>query len=364
LWEKSTLVALAVLAVSGAAFAQSTVTLSGSINTGIVNTGAASAKAVVGSLGNGANAINLASTEDLGGGLKGGFTGQIRYTATGGDVNSAGTSAGSSLFHAANAFVSGGFGTIRVGKIAEAGNCGLDPWGCTGGAGLSAAAGNAAAGVIGRTAGAAVTGLIGAGTQASSVSFTTPNINGFTASYQTTMTTRVNERSVVNLTYAKGPLSLQFLQTENSGNAAINATLGIPNAVADANGKGTSIGGSYNFGVATLSVWNAKTTAATTNTATATVAATAHAAALGGANIDRDVTAVGVTMPMGAYTLLAGYAKDKKQIAARDTRLAAGVSYALSKRTTIGADVFKDENLWDAKGAAGTGFVLRVGHTF
>ena len=157
---------------------------------------------------------------------------------------------------------------------------------------------------------------------------------------------------------------MQFLQTENSGNAAINATLGIANAVADANGKGTSIGGSYNFGVATLSVWNAKTTAATTNTATATVAATAHAAALGGANIDRDVTAVGVTMPMGAYTLLAGYAKDKKQIAARDTRLAAGVSYALSKRTTIGADVFKDENLWDAKGAAGTGFVLRVGHTF
>ena len=361
---KKTLIALAVLAVSGAAFAQSTVTLSGSINTGIMNTGAAGTKAVVGSLGNGANAINLASTEDLGGGLKGGFTGQIRYTATGGDANSAGTSAGSSLFHAANAFVSGGFGTIRVGKIAEAGNCGLDPWGCTGGAGLSAAAGNPAAGVIGRTAGAAVTGLIGAGTQASSVSFTTPNINGFTASYQTTMTTRVNERSVVNLTYAQGPLSLQFLQTENSGNAAANATLAITNGVADANGKGTSIGGSYNFGVATLSVWNAKTTAATTNTATATVAATAHATALGGANIDRDVTAVGVTMPMGAYTLLAGYAKDKKQIAARDTRLAAGVSYALSKRTTVGADVFKDENLWNAAGAAGTGFVLRVGHTF
>ena len=330
-------------------------TLSGSISTGIINTGAAGAVAGVAHLGNGANAINLASTEDLGGGLKGGFTGQIRYTATGGDVNSSGTSNGSSLFHAANAFVSGGFGTIRVGKIAEAGNCGLDPWACGGGAGLSAAATNSAATVIGRTAGAAVTGLIGAGTQASSVSFTTPTVSGFTASYQTTVTTRVNERSVANITYVQGPLSLQFLQTENSANAAANATLAVPNAVADANGKGTSVGGSYNFGVATVSVWNAKTTASTTAT---------NAAALGGANINRDVTAVGVTMPMGAYTLLAGYAKDKKQIAARDTRLAVGVNYALSKRTTIGADMFKDENLWNAAGAAGTGFVVRVAHTF
>jgi predicted porin len=352
---KKTLIALATLAAAGTAFAQSTVTLSGSINTGIMNTGAAGAKSAVAHLGNGANAINIASSEDLGGGLRGGFTGQIRYTATGGDANSSGTAAGSSLFHAANAFVSGGFGTIRVGKIAEAGNCGLDPWGCTGGAGLSAAATNSAGTVIGRTAGAAVTGLIGAGTQASSVSFTTPTVSGFTASYQTTVTTRVNERSVANITYVQGPLSLQFLQTENSANTGSNATLGITNAVTDANGKGTSIGGSYNFGVATLSVWNAKTTAATTAT---------NATALGGANIDRDVTAVGVTMPMGAYTLLAGYAKDKKQIAARDTRLAAGVSYALSKRTTIGADVFKDENLWNAAGAAGTGFVVRVGHTF
>ena len=44
-----------------------------------MDTGAVGQKAGVASLGNGANAINIASTEDLGGGLKGGFTGQIRY---------------------------------------------------------------------------------------------------------------------------------------------------------------------------------------------------------------------------------------------------------------------------------------------
>ncbi len=339
-------------------------TISGGISTGIINTGAAGTSAVAAAFGNGANAININSTEDLGGGLRGGFTSQIRFSGATGDMNSSGTSNGSSLFHAANAFVSGGFGTVRVGKIAEASNCGLDPWGCGGGAGMNAGVASSAATVIGRTAGPGTTGTIGAGTQANSVSFTTPTINGFSASYQTTVSTRVNERSVVAVNYAKGPLTVQFLQTENSVNAAGNTTLAVTNAVADANGKGTSIGGSYNFGVATLAVWNAKTTAATTNTVSSTATATAHATALGGANYDRDITAVAATMPMGAYTLLAGYAKDKKQIAARDTKIAVGVNYALSKRTTLGADVFKDEALWNAAGAAGTGFAARIAHTF
>ena len=325
-----------------------------------MNTGAASAVTGVSALGNGANAIDIVTREDLGGGMNAGFTSQIRFSSATGDMNSSGTSNGSSLFHAANLYVGGGFGTVRVGKIAEASNCGLDPWGCTGGAGLNAGAANSASTVVGSTAGASISGTIGAGTQANSISFTTPTINGFSASYQTTVSTRVNERSVVNVSYAQGPLSLQFLQTENSVNAAGNTTLALNAspatnlAVGDGNGKGTSIGGSYNFGVATLSVFNAKTTRTTTTNVTG----------LGGANIDRDVTAIGATVPMGAYTLLAGYAKDSKQIAARDTRIAAGVNYALSKRTTLGADVFKDENLWDAKGAAGTGFIIRARHTF
>jgi predicted porin len=352
---KKTLIALATLAAAGTAFAQSSVTISGSISAGIMNSGAAAAETVATHLGNGANAINIITTEDLGGGMNAGFDSQIRFNAVTGDMNSSGTAAGSSFFHAANVRVGGAFGTIRVGKIAEAGNVAFDPWGATSGAGFTAGASGAAAAVIARTVGAGTSALIGAGTQANSVSYTTPTINGFSASVQTTVSTRVNERQVVNLSYAKGPLTVQYLTTKNSGNAASNSTLAVTNAVADANGKGTSIGASYNFGVATVALFNAKTTAATT---------AAHATALGGANFDRDVTALTATVPMGAYTLLAGYAKDSKQIAARDTKLAAGVNYALSKRTTIGADVFKDEALWDASGAAGTGFTLRARHTF
>ena len=183
-----------------------------------MDTGRAGEKAGVASLGNGANAINIASSEDLGGGLRGGFTGQIRYSAATGDVNSAGpavltttpfSSSGNQLLHAANAFISGGFGTVRVGKIAEAGSCAFDPWGCTAGAGLMA----------GSTGG--VNALVGAGTQANSVSYATPTINGFSDGYQTTVTNpdRAKERSVLNLNYSKGPLAVGLVQVKGGGNS-------------------------------------------------------------------------------------------------------------------------------------------------
>jgi predicted porin len=338
---KKTLIALATLAAAGTAFAQSSVTLSGSINVGVMDTGRAGEKAGVASLGNGANAINIASSEDLGGGLRGGFTGQIRYSAATGDVNSAGlapitnnvaSSSGNQLLHAANAFISGGFGTVRVGKIAEAGSCAFDPWGCTAGAGLMA----------GSTGG--VNALVGAGTQANSVSYATPTINGFSGGYQTTVTNpdRAKERSVLNLNYAKGPLAVGLVQVKGGGNSL------APNPTAAAIGTTGNnvdltqnfVGARYNLGFATLGVSNSKTELAGVTSA--------------------DVNTLSATAPMGAYTLLAGFAKDKTKAANADTRTAVGVNYALSKRTTLGADLFKAE----AGANTGNGFVLRVGHTF
>jgi predicted porin len=342
---KKTLIALAVLAVSGAAFAQSTVTLSGSINVGVMDTGRAGEKAGVASLGNGANAINIASTEDLGGGLKGGFTGQIRYSAATGDMNSAGpalltpttASSANQLLHAANAFISGGFGTIRVGKIAEAGSCAFDPWGCTAGAGLMAGSAGG------------VSALVGAGTQANSVSYATNTISGFSAGYQTTVTNpdRARERSVLNLNYAQGPVTLAYVQVKGGGNSLAPLPTGAAIATTgdNLNLKQDFIGARYNLGVATVGISNSKTQLAGTTTA--------------------DITALTAVAPMGAYTLLAGYAKAKTgtgytATALNDTRTAVGVNYALSKRTTLGADLFKAE----AGAGTGNGFVVRVGHTF
>jgi hypothetical protein len=62
---------------------------------------------------------------------------------------------------------------------------------------------------------------------------------------------------------------------------------------------------------------------------------------------------------MGAITVLAGYNKDSQAAATADTKVSLGMNYALSKRTTLGADLFKAEKAGD-----GTGFVARVRHNF
>ena len=209
---KKTLIALAVLAVSGAAFAQSTATISGSISTGVLKTGLAGSKLGVAQLGNGANAINIVTAEDLGGGMRGGFDSQMRFSAITGDANSSGN--GNALFHGANAYLSGGFGTLRAGKIIEASNCAYDPWVCTGGAGTMAAA----AGTL--------SALTAAGSQSSSASYATPSMGGFSASFQTTISTRTNERQVMALSYANGPLTALYLNAKNGGASAGNAALG------------------------------------------------------------------------------------------------------------------------------------------
>ncbi|PVE07638.1 porin [Limnohabitans sp. Rim28] len=312
------------MAAAGTAFAQSTATISGSISVGVMDTGAAGATAAVSTLGGGANAINIVTVEDLGGGLRGGFDSQMRFNAATGDRNSSGT--GAALLHGANVYLSGGFGTVRMGKIIEANNCAFDPWACTGGAGFAAGAPGT------------ISTLIAAQTIANSVSYATPTVNGFSGSYHTSVSARTNERSVMSLNYGKGPLSAQYLQSKNSVNIAGDVAGAA--SITDVAGQGTSVGASYNFGVARLSAVNAKTE----NAAGATTA---------------DITAVTASMPMGAYTLLAGYAKDKKRAATADTKLAIGANYALSKRTTLGADLFKQEQV-----GGSTGFVVRARHNF
>ena len=321
MWGKSSIVALAVLAVSGAAFAQSTATISGSISYGIQNSGAAGAKTIGQSLGGGANAITISTREDLGGGMNAGFVGEMRFSSVTGDVGGNGNDPTTQLFHQTNAYIGGGFGTVRLGKIAEANNCAFDPWGCTGQQGLASG-----------PAGTGTSILIGAQGNASSVRYESRTFNGFSGSYQTTMTNRTEERTTLSLNYAKGPIVAQFLQT--------NGGIGNTIAANDVKAQGTSIGASYNFGVARLSVVNAKT-----ENAAGTVTA--------------DTTGLGLTVPMGATTLLAGYAKNKKAAATADTKLTVGANYALSKRTTVGADVFKQDSI-----GGGTGFGVRARHTF
>jgi hypothetical protein len=364
---KKTLIALATLAAAGTAFAQSTATISGSISVGVVDTGAAGDAAQVTSLGGGANAISISTAEDLGGGMRAGFSGVIRFSAASGDRASAGN--GNALFHEANAYLTNSMGTLRIGKIAEASQCGFDPWGCTGGAAMAAGSGINGDG----------RGLIGARAIQNAVSLSTPVINGFSATYLTSMSAnagaqaaasatnpgqlvgRTFERTNLSLNYANGPLTAQIISITGDVNTAGDWTSHRPAndfdslavAAADTKSKQQGVAVGYNFGVARLNVTNA-----VTKTSTGTKAF--------------DITTISGSMPMGAYTLLAGYSKNNAPgVAANlDTKISAGVNYALSKRTTIGADVFKAEQVGVSiagtatPGNAGTGFALRARHTF
>jgi len=274
------------------------------------------------------------TVEDLGGGLKGGFDSQIRFNAASGDVGSFGN--GNALFHSANAYVGGSFGTVRVGKIAEATLCAFDPWGCTGGA--STVAGQSG------TIGAAGSGLVGALAVQNAVSYATPSIAGFSASYLTSVSTLANERQVLSLNYANGPFAAQVLRTDGNTNGMNNGANGAPATVpTDSKGEATGVAASYDFGVAKLNVTNSVTKSSA------------------GAKT-WDITTVGASVPMGAITVLAGYTQAKKigtTTGANDTKIALGANYALSKRTTLGADVFEQEQV-----GGSTGFVLRARHTF
>lgn len=110
--EKS-LIALAVLAASGAAMAQSSVTLFGIVDTGVSyvdNASGSDAKYGVHSSGNATSRLGLRGTEDLGGGLKAGFwlEGEI--------FGDNGNASGFDFKRESTVRLSGNFGEVRLGR--------------------------------------------------------------------------------------------------------------------------------------------------------------------------------------------------------------------------------------------------------
>ena len=111
---KKSLIALAVLASSGAAMAQSSVTLFGIVDTGIgyVNKANAAGDSKYGmyTSGNATSRLGFRGVEDLGGGLKAGFwlEGELF-----GDV---GNSSGFDFKRRSTVSLSGGFGEVRLGR--------------------------------------------------------------------------------------------------------------------------------------------------------------------------------------------------------------------------------------------------------
>jgi len=99
---KKTLIALAVLAASGASFAQSTVTLSGVYGVGITKTAGS-----VSALGQTDGGLTISVSEDLGGGMKVAAAQTLAFGKQGSNV----TADGGSIT------VSGGFGAAKFGTV-------------------------------------------------------------------------------------------------------------------------------------------------------------------------------------------------------------------------------------------------------
>jgi predicted porin len=127
---KKTLFALATLAtVAGAASAQSSVTLSGSVDLGVVRE---NSEYTMRPAGSSRSNVSLSGVEDLGGGLKAGFYLNHRFDPSTGNVASSAPGGGTPFWRQGWLQLMSGFGDVRIGKMLpplQEFNGGYEPWG-------------------------------------------------------------------------------------------------------------------------------------------------------------------------------------------------------------------------------------------
>jgi len=224
---KKTLIALAALAAAGATLAQSSVTIYGRMDLGMssvdttVGTGGTTAgTGEAFSLAGTQNArtssrLGFRGTEDLGGGLRAGFTYEIGINAD--RSTPAGASpADNAQTRLANLSLSGGFGTVVVGTFMNAFDTarGFSPATGVGGA--------VPGGDFTQAHGAALTERFDSRTQ-NAIAYVSPAFNGFTLSagvVNEEVTTvpaagaadmrRKYDGFILGLNYSQGPLAAQF----------------------------------------------------------------------------------------------------------------------------------------------------------
>ncbi len=308
--ERASAVALAALA-STAAFAQSSVTISGGIDAGIGRSTTNNTDTSVTSVAIPRNNITFSGTEDLGGGLKASFGLQHRFNPA------SGANPYAALFEQAYASVSGGFGTVKAGRFTGvfAGASGAtDPWG-TDSSGIAPKSTFATARYDGQ------------------VAYSSPSFNGVTVSAQinpqanqAVAATNVQDGKELAVAYAAGAAYANVATREDNNKD-----------------KYVSVNGSYDLGVAKLFAGYAKKD-------------------VFGSTADIKSTLIGVSMPMGATVVSAGYRKITIAGGTPDeSRFALRAQYNLSKRTAVVGDVYKDSQTGTT---FQTGYYAGLRHTF
>lgn len=382
---KKTLIALAAVAASTGAMAQSTVSISGLLeispasNAKITTQTSPSAESITNknSRVGGPNSwstsvLTISGTEDLGGGLRASF---LLMSGAGTQPNSTSNALDTGIGNRQRTLsLAGNFGTVTFGRFIPAAAAGFHAFS---GAGSSTLAGSIyglsqsnsnANGDFGFNG--LHTSAVNFERQNNLIQYTSPTMNGFTvnvayANNKNDLSGTANQgatsgkQTSLHVGYTAGPLSvgvgINSRKDEKEGTAAT-----IEKADADLQW----IGASYDFGVARVFATHATRDDKTSTGAAALTAVT-----------DIKVTGFGVSVPVGAFTLRASTytGKDKRGSAATDDMKLSGnqlsVSYALSKRTTVVAAMGKNEYKRDGSASTAatrkvTASTLAVNHTF
>jgi predicted porin len=321
-------------AVSGTAFAQSSVTIYGRLDVGMNNqkttltekVGATSTSSytkgnnLVNEDGLSTGLLGFKGTEDLGGGLKANFVHEMDLDM---DVGALGVAAGRD----STLGLSGGFGEVRLGRS-------YTPLFST--IGASDVFGTTGAGTVNQF------GMANTGVRVSNAFFyTSPNFSGVTVRVMTAQNNAQKNTSVGNadktsaqgfsVTYAAGPLMVAAAtgtekgSVTNRADALFGATAAVT-AASDAKYTGSAITAQYDMGVAKFF-------------AGVTSFKDDDSTKVAGGELTTKETNVGVAVPMGALTLMAAVGSNKASMAgeketAKGNDFAIGATYALSKRTT------------------------------
>lgn len=325
---KKSLIALAVLAASGAAMAQSSVQLYGIVDAFVgttqdtIKTPGSKSQTVVESGGLKSSRWGMRGTEDLGGGLKAGFKLEQRFKTDTGALDGVNFKGESSIN------LSGNFGTVALGRMGTPyddlrgktnpiADTNISPVGDT--------IKNAKVDYTDKTD--------------NTVAYVSPTFNGFSGAVAVSLgenktnVADATSHTSLKLQYANGPLLVGY------AHQALQAATG-------ADTKYNLVAGSYDFGVAKLSAGYNKGERAGSE--------------------DQEYQ-VGVSAPFGATTVYFGYANGKQENNAGVTleersgfNLAA--TYALSKRTTAYAG-YKSYELKNSK-VENTVYGVGVRHVF
>ncbi len=334
--------------IATVASAQSTVTLSGQVDVGVVNPIGAD-KLRIDQSGNGANQIVFSGSEDLGGGLRATFRLAQRFSPESG-LND-GTYGNRPLFQGESTIgLAGPFGTLRLGRALSALRGPVDntdPWGTL----QQASVAVVATGYASSPDNALVTydpaftpayDSISTGSGAGAgridgVHYVSPSFGGFTGaltlgpkSTQITGVTNTGTDQFVSawFQYAGGPLVVGLGAEENREGDRIRAAQL-----------------SYDLGVAKIG---------TTYGIVDPI----------GRPLDRKSFNVSAIAPMGPMTFKVGYGRSREEgSAASLKKVGVGLDYALSKRTMVYTSYGRDKGAAIVTGSK-SGYDLGVRHTF